>query len=161
MSNVFVEQHWLCWYDQIFLVWGFACQYVQYRITRGLAWALPCRPAVASLVRLVRPWPDHFSGGHWSILRLQRQSEDETIGPGVPRKLAFALRVRVSRNSSRSFAGGSGARRGPTGLDQHPRILIPQVVFTAAHCLLQAPPSVHMHAAHARVIFYLQWPDHF
>ena len=54
-------------------------------------------------------------------------------GPGVPRKLAFALRVRVSRNHS---AGGSGARRGPTGLHRHPCILIPQVAFTAAHCLL-------------------------
>ena len=54
-------------------------------------------------------------------------------GPGVPRKLAFALRVRVSRNHS---AGGLGARRGPTGLHRHPRILIPQVAFTAAHCLL-------------------------
>ena len=31
------------------------------------------------------------------ILRLQRQSEDETVGPGVLRKLAFALRVCVSR----------------------------------------------------------------
>ena len=39
-------------------------------------------------------------------------------------------------NRSRSFAGGSGARRGPTGLHRHPRISIPQVVFTAAHCLL-------------------------
>ena len=39
-------------------------------------------------------------------------------------------------NRSSSFAGESGARRGPTGLHRHPRILIPQVVFTAAHCLL-------------------------
>ena len=46
------------------------------------------------------------------------------------------LGVCVSRNRSRSFAGGSGARRGPNGLHQHPRILIPQVIFTAAHCLL-------------------------
>ena len=46
------------------------------------------------------------------------------------------LGVCVSCNRSRSFAGGSGARRGPNGLHQHPRILIPQVIFTAAHCLL-------------------------
>ena len=70
------------------------------------------------------------------VLRLQRQSEDETIGPGVPCKLAFALRVRVSHNHSCSFAGGSGAWCGLTGLHRHPRILLPQVVFTAAHCLL-------------------------
>ena len=50
------------------------------------------------------------------IPRLQRQSEDETIGPGVPRKLAFALHVRVSHNRSRSFAGGSGAQRASTRL---------------------------------------------
>ena len=31
------------------------------------------------------------------VSRLQRQSEDKTIGPGVPRKLAFLPRVRVSR----------------------------------------------------------------
>ena len=89
------------------------------------------------------------------IPRLQRQSEDKTIGP--PRKLAFALRIRFSRNCSRSFAGGSGAQWGLTGLYCHPRvakytcrmciaasdmahstacILIPQVAFTAAHCLL-------------------------
>ena len=40
------------------------------------------------------------------VLRLQRVSEDETIGPGVPRKLAFALHVRVSHDRSCSFAGG-------------------------------------------------------
>ena len=56
------------------------------------------------------------------VPRLQRRSEDETIGPGVPRKLTFAVRVRVSRNRSRSFTGGSGARRGPTGLHRHPRV---------------------------------------
>ena len=50
------------------------------------------------------------------VPKLQGRSEDETIGPGVPRKLAFAVRVRVSRNRSHSFTGGSGARRGPTGL---------------------------------------------
>ena len=54
--------------------------------------------------------------------RLQRRSEDETIGLGVPRKFAFAVRVRVSRNRSRSFTGGSGAQRGPTRLHQHPRV---------------------------------------
>ena len=54
--------------------------------------------------------------------RLQRRSEDETIGPGVPRKLAFAVSVRISRNRSCSFTGGSGARRGPTGLHRHPRV---------------------------------------
>ena len=43
--------------------------------------------------------------------RLQRQSEDETIGPSVPCKLAFALRVCVpSCNCSRSITDGSGAR---------------------------------------------------
>ena len=56
------------------------------------------------------------------VPRLQGRSEDETIGPGVPRKLAFAVRVRVSRNRSRSLTGGSGAQRGPTGLHQHPRV---------------------------------------
>ena len=53
-----------------------------------------------------------------AVPRLQRQSEDATIGPGVPRKLAFALRVRVNR--SRSFAGRSGAWHGPTRLHRHP-----------------------------------------
>ena len=56
------------------------------------------------------------------VPRLQRRSEVETIEPSVPRKLAFAVRVRVSRNRSRSFTGGSGARRGPTGLHRHPRV---------------------------------------
>ena len=41
------------------------------------------------------------------VLRVQRPSEDETIGPGVPRKLTFARRVRISSNRSRSFAGVS------------------------------------------------------
>ena len=50
-----------------------------------------------------------FQRGIGLVLRPQRQCEDETIWPGVPRKLAFALRVRVSRNRSRSFAGGSRA----------------------------------------------------
>ena len=82
--------------------------------------------------------PDHFSvtGVVGLVLRLQRQSEDETTGPGVPNKLAFALHTRVSRNRSRFFAGQSGAWCSPTGLHRHPRILIPQVAFTAAHCLL-------------------------
>ena len=44
--------------------------------------------------------------------------------------------VRVSRYHFHSYASGSGAWRGLTGLHRHPRILIPQVVFTAAHCLL-------------------------
>ena len=76
------------------------------------------------------------------VLRLQRQSEDETIGPGVPRKLAFALHVCVSRNRPRSFAGGSGAPQDPRVAKYTLRcflyscILIQQVVFTAAHCLL-------------------------
>ena len=50
--------------------------------------------------------------------------EDETIGPGISRKLAFALCVRVSRNRSRLhvFVGRSGARRGPTRLHRHPRV---------------------------------------
>ena len=65
------------------------------------------------------------------VLRLQRQSENEMIWPGVPRKLAFALRVHISRNRSHCFAGGSRARRGPTGLHRHPRILFPQMVFAA------------------------------
>ena len=54
-----------------------------------------CSSEVASPVQLVRPWPDHFSVGHRSVLRLQRQSEDETIGPDVPRKLAYAFLVIV------------------------------------------------------------------
>ena len=70
----------------------------------------------ASPVRLVRPWPDHFLADIGLVPRLQRQSEDKTIGPGVPRRLAFPLRVCVSRNRARSVASGSGARRGPTGL---------------------------------------------
>ena len=56
------------------------------------------------------------------VPRLQRRSEDETIGPGVTRKLAFAVRARVSRNRSRSFTSGSGPRRGPTGLHRHPHV---------------------------------------
>ena len=61
----------------------------------------------ASPVRLVRPRPDHFSAGCWS--------EDETIGPGVPRKLVFALHVRVSRNRSRSFISPPCASRNASG----------------------------------------------
>ena len=76
----------------------------------------------ASPVRLVRPWPDHFQRVVGLVPRLQRRSEDETIWPGVPRKLAFAVRVHVSRNRSRSFTGGPGARRGPTGLHRRPRV---------------------------------------
>ena len=60
-----------------------------------------------------------FSRSVGLVPKLQGRSEDETIGPGVPRKLAFAVRVRVSRNRSHSFTGGSGARRGPTGLHRH------------------------------------------
>ena len=46
------------------------------------------------------------------------------VEPGVPRKLAFAQRVGVSRiNRSRCFASRScrSRRRGPTGLHRHPR----------------------------------------
>ena len=50
------------------------------------------------------------------VPRLQRQSEDEMIGPFIPRKLVFALRVTVSRTCSRSFPDGSGAWRRPTRL---------------------------------------------
>ena len=35
------------------------------------------------------------------VLRLERQSEDQTIGPSVPRKLPFPLRVCISCNRSR------------------------------------------------------------
>ena len=37
------------------------------------------------------------------VPRLQRQSEDEMIGPGIPRKLTFALRVNefVSKSERR------------------------------------------------------------
>ena len=39
-----------------------------------------------------------FSGSFRRLVsRLQRQSEDKTIRPGVPRRLAFPLRARVSR----------------------------------------------------------------
>ena len=42
------------------------------------------------------------------ISRLQRRSANEMVGPGVPRKLAFAQRVGVSRiNRSRCFASRS------------------------------------------------------
>ena len=42
------------------------------------------------------------------ISRLQRRSANEMVGPGVPRKLAFAQCVGVSRiNSSRCFASRS------------------------------------------------------
>ena len=44
------------------------------------------------------------------------------IGPGVPRKLAFTLRVRVSRNRSRSFASISGARSRPDCIGTHARV---------------------------------------
>ena len=88
---------------------------------------------VAAPVRLGRTTFQRVVG---LVLRLQRQSEDEPIGPSVPRKLAFTLRVCVSRNRPHSFASGSGARRRPTGPHRHLHILIPQVVFTAAHCLL-------------------------
>ena len=110
------------------------------------------------------------------VLRLQRQCEDEMIWPGVPRKLAFALRVRVSRNRSHSL-------RGPTGLHRHPHILIrfccrgtlPVVDRTASapthfdstssfYCrtlsVVDPPPRPPL-LAYARVIFYLKWPDHF
>ena len=76
-------------------------------------------------VWLVRPWPDHFFQRVIGlILRLQRVSEDETIGPGVPCKLAFALRVRVSHNHSRSFAGGR--------TDQEPGAARPDCIGTYA-----------------------------
>ena len=79
-------------------------------------------PEAVAPVRLVQPWLDHFQRVIGLIFRLQRHSEDKTIVPGVIRKLAFALCVRISRNHSRSFAGRSGAQRGPTGLHQHPRV---------------------------------------
>ena len=70
----------------------------------------------ASPVRLVRPRPDHFSAGCWT--------EDETIGPGVPRKLVFALHVRVSRNRSRSFISPPRASRNASGASLRlPRVL--------------------------------------
>ena len=88
------------------------------------------------------------------VLRLQRQCEDEMIWPGVPRKLASALRVRVSRNRSHSFAGGSRARRGPTGLHRHPRILFPQMVFAVgAHCLLWTGLHQHPRILIPQVVF--------
>ena len=45
------------------------------------------------------------------------------VGPGVPRKLAFAQRVGVSRINLPAVlpADHVGARRGPTGLHRHPR----------------------------------------
>ena len=56
------------------------------------------------------------------ISRLQRWSANEMVGPGVPRKLAFAQRVGVSRiNCSVLPADHAGAWHGPTGLHQHPK----------------------------------------
>ena len=55
------------------------------------------------------------------ISRLQRRSANEMVGPGVPRKLAFAQRVGVSRINRVLPAGHAGVRRGLTGLHQHPR----------------------------------------
>ena len=105
-------------------------------------------PAEAvSLVRLVRTTFQRVVG---LILRLQRQSEDETIGPGVPRKLAFALRLPVSRNRSRSFAGGSGAQRGLMRLHRHPRILIPQVLPHIASSPARAKNQAMPHIACCR-----------
>ena len=63
-------------------------------------------------------------------------------GPGVPRKLTFALRVSVSRNYSTS---GSGARRGPTGLHRHPRILIPHASSFYCRTLHVVDPPFHMY----------------
>ena len=62
------------------------------------------------------PRPDHFSAGCWS--------EDETTGPGVPRKLVFVLHVRVSRNRSRSFIPPPRASRNASGASLRlPRVL--------------------------------------
>ena len=55
------------------------------------------------------------------ISRLQRRSANEMVGPGVPRKLAFAQRVGVSRINRVLPADHAGVRRSLTGLHQHPR----------------------------------------
>ena len=55
------------------------------------------------------------------ISRLQRRSANEMVGPGVPRKLAFAQCVGVSRINRVLPADHAGVRRGLTGLHQHPR----------------------------------------
>ena len=82
----------------------------------------------ASPVRLVRPRPDHFSAVCWS--------EDETTGSGVPRKLVFALHVRVSRNRSRSFIPPPRASRNASGAS----LRLPRVLHFRA-----SPPTVHMY----------------
>ena len=77
-----------------------------------------------------------------------RLSEDKTIGPGIPHKLAFALRVRISSNRSRFLQVdqepgaaqpdyiGTHVLLNTHAYSLHSCILIPQVVFTATHCLL-------------------------
>ena len=80
--------------------------------------------------------PDHFSAGCWS--------EDETIGPGVPRKLVFALHVRVSRNRSRSFISPPRVLRSATPRASRnasgASLRLPHVLHFRA-----SPPTVHMH----------------
>ena len=100
----------------------------------------PLYAEAASPVRLVRPRPDHFSAVCWS--------EDETTGSGVPRKLVFALHVRVSRNRSRSFIPPPRASRNASGAS----LRLPRVLHFRA-----SPPTVHMYERS----FFLQWPDHF
>ena len=89
------------------------------------------------LVRLVRPRPDHFSAGCWS--------EDETIGLGVPRKLVFALHVRVSRNRSRSFISPPRVLRSATPRASRnasgTSLRLPRVL----HFRASPPQTVHMH----------------
>ena len=51
-------------------------------------------PEAASPVRLVRPWPDHFSAGCSQTAGTIGGRDDWSR---CPRKLAFTLRVRVSR----------------------------------------------------------------
>ena len=58
----------------------------------------------------------------------------------------MCIRRAAASDMAHSIAGSSSAS------------LIPQVVFTATHCLSVDPPPP---CAHAQVIFYLQWPDHF
>ena len=76
-----------------------ACPHLRQRRRRRSGWSGQGRTTFQQVVGL--------------ISRLQRRSANEMVGPGVPRKLAFAQRVGVSRiNRSRCFASRSWQKPG-------------------------------------------------
>ena len=89
---------------------------------------------MASLVQLVWPWPDHFSADRWSHSQtagtLWRLGQVPHTSSPLPCMYVFLVIVPAL------FPVDQEPGASPNGLYRHPRILIPQAVFTAAHCLL-------------------------